>query len=266
MIVCSLGKANSVRITRSLSGLTFCEATVTLAEYSDAPTFTLSSGDASMEYAVTGSELYTAQGEEPQLKIAGMLSSQAQWLAPNPCSYDGAKIVDSLKALGIDGGADAKATFLSLALTRGQTAIVLANMGPDPAFIDFEKNKAIKYADMYKAKPDKTDASFRRITGRPAVAAYLGTDSSNYADFPDMFQTLLPFGLNTDLDRLSIENLARNLNTLSSLMADLQAFSSPNEYELGSTVISPITYDKKVVVASQSDYAENASFHSYYVA
>ena len=266
MIVCSLGKTNSVRITRALSGLTFCEAAITVSAYSDSPKFTLSTGGPEEEYSMTGSELYTTQGEEPQLKITGILSRQSQWLDPNPCSYDGTKIKDALKNLGIDGGTDTPVTFLSLALTRGQLAITLANMGSEPAFVDFEHNTAKRYSEYYKAKPVNPGASFRRTTGRPVTAAFLGTDSSNYADFPEMFQTLLPFGLNTDLDRQSIENLARNLNSLSSLMADLQAFSSSNEYELGATVLSPITYDRKVIVASQSDYAENASFHSYYVA
>lgn len=266
MIVCSLGKTNSVRITRALSGLTFCEASVTVSAYSDSSTFTLSTGGPEEEYVVTGSELYTTQGEEPQLKVTGMLSSQSQWLDPNPCSYDATKIRDALKNLGIDGGSDTPVTFLSLALTRGQLAITLANMGSEPTFVDFEHNVAKRYADYYKEKPVNPGASFRRTIGRPPVAAYLGTDEANYADFPEMFQTLLPFGMNTDLDRLSIENLARNLNALSSLMADLQAFSSPNEYPLGTTVLSPITYDRKVIVASQSDYAENASFHSYYCA
>lgn len=266
MIVCSLGKTNSVRITRALSGLTFCEAAVTVSSYSDSPTFTLSTGGPEEEYSVTGSELYTAQGEEPQLKVTGMLSRQSRWLDPNPCSYDSTKIKDALKNLGIDGGTDTAVTFLSLALTRGQLAITLANMGSSPTLLDFERNTARSYADYYKAKPVNPGASFRRTVGRPPVAAYLGTDEANYADFPEMFQTLLPFGMNTDLDRLSIENLAHNLNALSSLMADLQAFSSSNEYPLGTTVLSPITYDRKVIVASQSDYAENASFHSYYVA
>ena len=57
-----------------------------------------------------------------------------------------------------------------------------------------------------------------------------------------------------------------NENAMASLRADRQACPSPNEYPLGTTVLSPITYDRKVIVASQSDYAENASFHSYYVA
>lgn len=267
MIRCSLGTTLVARVVRALSGYTYCKVSVPVTAYSGEAKFAISvAGGPEMEYTICSTEYYSIRGDEPQLQVLGMLSSQTDWALPCPVSYDGAMVKDALKSLGISGGTDMPVSFMTISLNRAQLAVVLANMGPEPSFVDFERNVALRYSELARKKPINTGISFHLAKGAPVNVAFLSTDTANYAEFPDQFQSVLPFGQAVNLDRQVMANLASNFNELSGMVQDLQSFTSPSEYSLGDTVMSSVTYDRKVIVAAQSDYYENASVHTYYVA
>ena len=82
--------------------------------------------------------------------------------------------------------------------------------------------------------------------------------------YPDDAQVILPFGQFTNIDQSSMENVVNNCNEIAKLFGDMQMFTYSQKLELGSTVMSQLTYDKKVVVASEEHYDVNSNLASIY--
>lgn len=264
MLECSIGNIDEVIVRKALSGYTFAELVVPMASYTDSPKFNVSIDNVKKDYTMVGSEVYMHVGEKTQVKISAMLESQAKWLNMQPSSVESAEIEGILKGLGLENGPKTPITLLNLFLADGQLAILLANMSPKLAFVDFEKNKVLYYNDLYKQKPIAINVPFRRLYGRAPIAGFIGWENLVTGSYPDDAQAILPFGQFTNLDQSSMENVVNNCNDISKLFTDMQIFTYSQELELGTTVMSQLTYDKRVVVAAEMHYDKNSNLQAVY--
>ncbi len=264
MIACDLGNIDEVIIRRALSGYTFAEFAVPMATYSDAPKFTLTVEDVKQEYKVAGSEVYMHVGEKTQVKISALLGSHEKWLQTSPMSVESAEAAEILKGLGVDNGPKIPTTFLNLFLNNGQLAILLANMSPKFAFVDFEKETVVYYSELYKQKAVQVQVPFRRLYGRAPIAGFIGWEELVTGSYPDDAQVVLPFGQFTNIDQVVMENVVNNCNEIAKLFSDMQIFTYSQVLEIGSTVVSSLTYDKKVIVASEEHYDKNSNLSAVY--
>lgn len=264
MLECDLGKIDEVIVRKALSGYTFVEFAVPMATYSDSPKFALTVGDVKQEYKMVGSEVYMHVGEKTQVKISAILSSQEKWLNTQPTSVESAEAAEILKGLGLGNGPKLPVTLLNLFLNNGQLAILLSNMSPKTAFVDFEKNAVVYYSGLYKQKPVVVNVPFRRLYGRAPIAGYIGWENLVTGSYPDDAQVILPFGQFTNIDQSAMENVVNNCNEIAKLFTDMQVFTYSQKLELGSTVMSQLTYDKKVVVASEEHYDVNSNVTAVY--
>lgn len=264
MLECDLGKIDEVIVRRALSGYTFAEFAVPMATYSDSPKFALTVDDVKQEYKMVGSEVYMHVGEKTQVKVSALLSSQEKWLNTHPMSVESAETAEILKGLGLKNGPKIPITLLNLFLNDGQLAILLSNMSPKTAFVDFEKGEVVYYSDLYKQKPVVVNVPFRRLYGRPPIAGYIGWENLVMGSYPDDAQVILPFGQFTNIDQSSMENVVNNCNEIAKMFGDMQVFTYSQKLELGSAVMSQLTYDKKVVVASEEHYDVNSNLASIY--
>lgn len=267
MLQCSLGRIDGIIVRRALSGYTFVETIVPVDTYTDTPTFTAAINGVSAEYKITGSEVFMNPGEKTTVKITALRADMEKWMDIAPVSYDSVETATALNGLGVSGGSKIPVTLLNLFLNKGQLALVLANLSAKMAFVDFENGRVLYYSELYKQKPMQLAASFRRIYGRAPIAGFVGWGSDVNGMFPYDTQSVLPFGQFNNVDRTTMENLLNNCNGISKLFSDMQIFSWPSELPLGATVLSPLTSDKKVIVAieQQWDMADNISAVYYCV-
>lgn len=247
-ITSSLGETSGVTIYRSLSGYTFVTLSVKMATYSDSPTFTLTSDAGVSEYTVVGSETY-GSSDGPFLRVNGLLTKHLKWLDVVPMSLDSAEASDILSGMGIENGPKVPLTLLNLQLTYGQLAVLLSNVSPKTALVDFNEERVVCYSDLYKVKPALIQVPFRRIYSRAPIAGRMGWDTLVSGEFPKNAQTIIPFGNYTNIDETTMGNVTNNCNELSKLFSDMQVFTSNQALDLGSTVLSTLTHDKKVIVA-----------------
>lgn len=254
MLECSIGKIEGAVIRRALSGYTFIELNVPVDSYSDTPTFTVAVDGVSTKYKQVGGEVYMHPGEKTVVRVSGILESQYKWLETNPISVESMDVSEILKGLGIANGPKSIITFLNLFLNKGQLAIFLANTTAKQAFVDFEKESVVYYTDMYKQKPTQYQVPFRRMIGRPPIAGYVGWDSLVTSSYPDDSQAILPFGQYTNMDSSVMANVVANCNAIAQLFSDMQMFTFSESLGLGSAVLSPLTYDKKVLVATEEQW------------
>ena len=264
MISCTLGRIDGAVVRSALSGFTFAEVTVPVELYSDTPEFMLTTDHMERQYKVMGSEVYMRAGEKTVVRVSAILSEQEKWLRTTPRSYDSAEVADVLKGLGIKGGPKMKVSLLNLFLTDGQLAILLANMSTKEAFVDFVSGEVRYYSDLYKQKPLQVPAAFRRIYGRAPIAGYLGWASGNTGVYSDDTQVVLPFGHFDNLDRSVMDNVVNNCNGIAKMFCNMQIFTSSSEMEIGSTVLSPLTNDKLVMVASEMQFDVNGNVTAVY--
>lgn len=264
MLECSLGKIDSAVVRKMLSGFQFCELAVPMDSYSDAPTFTLTLDGVKTEYKMVGSEVYMHPGEKTAVKVSAIRSDMEKWLEANPLSVDSAEAADILKGLGIENGPKIPITLLNLFLNKGQLAIVLANMSPKSALIDFDSKKVVYYSDIYKQKPIQVPVPFRRIIARPPIAGYIGWSELVSGVFPDDTQAVMSFGQFTNIDQTTMENVLNNCNEIAKMFSDMQIFTWNTEVALGATVVSGLTYDKKVVVAVEEHWDVNDNLMAVY--
>ena len=264
MLECSLGNIDEVIVRKALSGYTFVEFVVPMASYSDSPKFNITIESVKQEYKMVGSEVFMHVGEKTQVKISAMLDSQVKWLNSQPSSVDSAEVADVLKGLGLDNGPKIPITLLNLFLNNGQLAILLSNMSPKTAFVDFENNKVVYYSELYKQKPVVVEVPFRRLYGRSPIAGYIGWENLVTGSYPDDAQVILPFGQFTNIDQSSMENVVNNCNEISKLFSDIQVFTYSQDLELGITVMSQLTYDKKIIVAAEKHYDKNSNVTAVY--
>ena len=264
MLSCSLGKIDGVITRKALSGYTFSELTVPVDTYSDSPKFTLTTDNVTAEYQIVGSEVYMRSGEKTVVKVNAVLASQVKWMEAYPFSVDSTGISDILNSMGISGGPNIPITMLNLFLNRGQTAIVLANMSPKTAFVDFTGERVLYYSDLYKQKAMQLSVAFRRIYARVPLAGYIGWDSNVNGFFPDDMQSVVPFGQFNNIDETTMQNLLNNCNEIARLFSDMQIFTQSTEIPLGSVVLSPLTYDKKVVVACEEQWDDSDNMLTAY--
>lgn len=264
MLSCDLGNIDEVIVRKALSGYTFIEFNVPMDSYSDSPKFSLAVGEVKSEYKMVGSEVFMNAGQKTQVKISAMLESQSKWLATKPMSVESAEIAEILKGLGLENGPKLPTTLLNLFLNNGQLAILLSNMSPKTAFVDFEQQKVVYYSELYKQKPVVVKVPFRRLYGRSPLAGYIGWESLVTGAYPDDAQVVLPFGQFTNLDQTAMENVVNNCNEISKLFNDMQVFTYSQDLELGSTVMSQLTYDKKVIVAAEKHYDKNDNVVAIY--
>jgi len=254
MLECSLGKIDGVVRHKALSAYTFVEFTVPVETYSDAPVFSMTIDNVTDDYEVLASEVYMRPGDKTVVKITAIRSGQRSWFDTYPVSVDSAEAATILNSLGISNGPQVPVTLLNLFLTRGQLAIVLANMSPKTAFVDFSENKVLYYSDMYKQKPTQVQVAFRRIYSHAPIAGYVGWEQLVTGVFPKDTQVVLPFGQFGNVDQVTMENLMNNCNDISKLFSDMQIVTLPYELPLGSTVLSALTHDKKVIVAIEEQW------------
>ena len=264
MLSCSLGKIDGAVVRKMLSGYQFCELNVPMDVYNDSPTFTATVDGVQTEYKVVGSEVYMHPGEKTVMRVSALKSDMARWLDMCPMSVDSAEASDILRGLGISNGPKIPVTLLNLFLNRGQLAIVLANMSPKTAFVDFDGRKVVYYSELYKNKPVQVQVPFRRIVARPPLAGYIGWEQMVSGVFPDDTQSVMSFGQFTNIDQATMENLLNNCNGIAKLFSDMQIFTTTTEIALGDTVVSNLTYDKKVVVAAEEQWDSNDNVVSIY--
>ena len=257
MLDCTLGKIEGVVIRKALSGYTFAELQVPMGSYSDSPKFTLTVDHVQTEYKTVGSEVYMHPGEKVQVKVSAIRADQEKWLEPSPLSVESMEASEILKGLGLVNGPKIPITLLNLFLNKGQLAVTLANMSPKSAFVDFESNAVVYFSELYKQKPTQVQVPFRRMYGRAPIAGYIGWDSLVSGVFPDDTQIVLPYGQFTNIDQTTMENLMNNCNEIAKMFSDMQIFTWPAELPVGSTVLSPLTYDKKVIVAVEEQWDVN---------
>lgn len=257
MLECSLGKIEGAVIRKALSGYTFAELQVPMDNYSDSPKFTLTVDSVKTEYKTVGSEVYMHPGEKVQVKVSAIKADQDKWLEPNPLSVESMEASEILKGLGIENGPKIPITLLNLFLNKGQLAVVLSNMSPKSAFVDFESGRVAYYSELYKQKPTQVQVPFRRMYGRAPIAGYIGWESLVSGVFPDDTQVVLPYGQFTNIDQSTMENLMNNCNEISKMFSDMQIFTWAAELPVGGTVLSPLTYDKKVIVAAEEQWDVN---------
>lgn len=253
-IECSLGRIDGAVIRRSLSGYTFVELAVPMDTYNDSPKFTLTLDNRKVEYKIVGSEVYTQPGEKTIVKVSGIRSDMERWLEVCPLSIDSAEAGEILNGMNIKDGPNIPVTLLNLFQTKGQLAITLANMSAKTAFVDFEKGAVRYYSELYKQKAIRITNPFRRIYSRVPMAGYVGWDNLVSGSFPDDAQVILPFGHYNNVDENAMGNLANNCNEVAKLFSDMQIFHWSQPLALGTPVLSPLTMDKKVVVAVEEQY------------
>ena len=258
MLACDLGNIDEVIVRKALSGYTFIEFSVPMDSYSDSPKFSLAVGEVKSEYKMVGSEVFMNAGQKTQVKISAMLESQSKWLATKPMSVESAEIAEIPVPVRCSAGQK------NLFLNNGQLAILLSNMSPKTAFVDFEQQKVVYYSELYKQKPVVVKVPFRRLYGRSPLAGYIGWESLVTGAYPDDAQVVLPFGQFTNLDQTAMENVVNNCNEISKLFNDMQVFTYSQDLELGSTVMSQLTYDKKVIVAAEKHYDKNDNVVAIY--
>lgn len=264
MLQCSLGNLETTVVRRALSGYTFVEFTIPVDAYTDSPKFTLTIGNLESEYRMVGSEVYMHPGDRTVVRVSGMLGSQEKWLSARPRSVESSKASELLKGMGISNGPDVPVTLLNLALNDGQLAILLANMSPKTALVDFEDNTVKYYSELYRQRPVQVKTPFRRLYGRAPVAGYIGWDTSVTGAYPDDTQATLPFGQSVNMDGSLLKNALDNCNALARAFSDMQMFTYPQELGLGTTVASELTYDKKVIVAAEEHYDANSNVSAVY--
>lgn len=264
MLTCDLGNIDEVIVRKALSGYTFVEFSVPMDSYSDSPKFSLSVGEVKSGYRIVGSEVYMNTGHKTQVKVSAMLEDQFKWLESEPSSVESAEVEEILNGLGLSNGPKIPITLLNLFLNNGQLAILLSNMSPKTAFVDFEQGRVVYYSELYKQKPVVVKVPFRRLYGRAPIAGYVGWENMVTGSYPDDTQAVLPFGQFTNLDQTSMENVVNNCNEIARLFSDMQVFTYSQELELGSTVMSQLTYDKKVVVAAEKHYDKNDNVAAVY--
>lgn len=264
MLTCTLGKIDSVIIRKAFSAYTFAEFTVPMESYSDSPTFSLTVDNITTDYKIVGSEVYMKPGDKTVVRVNAIPSSQEKWMEVFPFSVDSAEASDILKSLGISGGPNIPITLLNLFLNRGQASIVLANLSPKTAFVDFSEEKVVYYSDLYKKKAMQLSASFRRLYSRVPLAGYIGWDSIVTGSFPDDAQYIAPLGHFDNIDETTMQNLLNNCNEIARLFSDMQVFTQSTDIPLGTTVLSSLTYDKKVVVAAEEQWDINDNMITAY--
>lgn len=265
MVECSIGHIDGAIRRRALSGYTFAEINVPMENYNDSPKFTLTIDKHTVEYKIVGSEVFMQAGSKTIVKISAIKADQEKWLEVVPSSVEEADIKDLLKGLEIEDGPSLQVSnLLNLFLTKGQYALMLANMTPKNAFIDFEKQKVVYYSELYKQKAQVIQVPFRRIYSRVPMAGYFGWEETASGYFPNDAQTIIPFGQFNNMDKTTIDNLVTNCNDIAKMFSDLQVFTWPEELELGTTVLSPLTMDKKVIVAVEEQWDSQTPLNAYY--
>lgn len=264
MIKCSLGEVERLKITKALSGYTFAEVALPLDAYADAPTFTIVT-ETEQEFTITGSEVYPAfDNTQVVLKASAIRKDMEPFTQVWPCSFEEASAEKILNAVGIKGGSKEKYSFASLALTRGQLAILIANGTPRIAFIDFEQRKVLYYDELYKAKAQEVPVKFRRIVSKaPTAGAYL-YGNANEGLIPDGAQAMASFGETVGLDGYTMKRFLENYNNLCSLFAGLQTFVWDRDLPLGACVLSPLTMTKCIVCAIEQVWTMEGHTTIYY--
>lgn len=264
MLTCSIGKVTSAIVRKALSGFTFVEFNIPMDSYTDAPKFELTIDNLKQEYVTTGCEVHMQADGKAVAHIVGMLEGQSKWMDFKPLSVESADTSDLLKGMGLKDGPKVKVSFVNLMLSKGQLAIALANMSSKMAFLDFENSRVVYYTDLYKQKPLKVQGIFSRTYSRPPVAGYMGWDSNVNGKYPKDAQTILPFGNYTTVNTSVMEALATNCNEISNIFSDMQCFTATHTCDLGITVMSNLTYDKKVIVAAEEHYDMNDQVTALY--
>jgi hypothetical protein len=61
-----------------------------------------------------------------------------------------------------------------------------------------------------------------------------------------------------------MDNVVNNCNGIAKLFCNMQIFTSSSEMEIGSTVLSPLTNDKLVMVASEMQFDVNGNVTAVY--
>lgn len=255
MITSSLGRITDARVRKSLSGLTTVELVVPLDGYRDSPKFTLTLDGMEAEYTTMDTDILMPASDDVVVHIVGMLSSHEEWSKVKPMSVESAEIATVLKSLGIDNGPRNNITFFNLYHTIGQLSIALANMSPKTAFVDFSNRTVVYYDDMMRATPSSVPSTFRKKYTRTPTVGFVGWDEANvlYGNPSKAF----PLGQFMSLDPVLMQNLADNYNAISSLMSDVQMFTTSSLLGLGSTVVSNMDTTKRLIVAADEHYSFN---------
>lgn len=260
MIKCSLGEIERFQRVRSLSGYTFAEVALPLESYSSAPTFTLTS-DHEETYRIVASEVFPTKDSTPIFKATAILEDQAQFLKMLPVSFDDTEASKALSQLGIKNGPEARVTLVSLALTQGELAILLANAGAHPAFVDFEARAVLYYSELYKEKARQVPVKFKQVTSRvPYMGGYVyGEGNEGYV--PDLVQAMMPFGEASPIIRQALENY----NQLCGLFSTYQVFPwDDDRLPLGTAILSTLTKSKCIVCAVDETWTQSGHTAIYY--
>lgn len=181
-----------------------------------------------------------------------------------PISVYNGTLTDQLKILGLSSDLDYKVSFTLLDKTKGQVAIALANMGKSVHFVDFNTKQVLKYATLYKAEPIVVNSVFKVLKSRTQLVGSIGWSDVINMDVPGQITGLVSYGLPTNLSQLNVNYLIANLNELTTLYSELQVFVTSTEIPLGSTIVSPMSNDKRVVVAVTEFWNTTGCSRQYY--
>lgn len=263
MIGCSLGDLEQLKVMHSLSGYTFVEIALPLEAYEESDSFAVTT-DKEREFVITSSEAYPAAGGQMVLKATGLLKDHEKYLQIVPKSFEGATPEQVLNSIAIKGGSKEKVSFVNLALTQGQLAILMANMSAKAAFVDFEKASVAYYSDLYKEKAQEAPVKFRRVRSRvPQAGAYLYGDS-NEGVIPEDAMSAIAFDQCVNIPAMSMKHVVENYNELARIFEGMQSFVWDQDLELGACVLSPLLKSKCVVCAREEIWTTRGHTNIYY--
>ena len=258
----------SVVVTHAYGQLPFFKFTAVLDSVSDIEgTITLTVGDQEYNVKAQGCDFMSLKDGRLSANIGAI--PDAAWVSDlervRPMSFEDTELKDILAFYGFACGDkfNASTNFINVVHPDYVCVAALANMGNTFGLVDYENHKVVHRNDLIQADPVQPYAGFRMtMQNTPSLGVMSSVPTMNL-DAPLNADLYLP-GIPTNQSVTLYENLSRNYSELSGLMARTQHCSPPEDYDLGTCMLSPLTMSRCIVVARSLTYTVSGCTRNYW--
>lgn len=258
-------------VREALSEYPFYRFTCKVENYTALERVTLTADDKTFEGVLSGMDVSVDASGALLYNVGAVDASCPEFDKVSPISFNAAPISDMIGHYGftIDGSdmLSGEMSLLNMTHSAADMVLALANMGSSPAFVDFVNRKVMFLNRLYKQEPVEVLAGFQATYSRPVSVGYTLSDpgSATYGgnEAPNV---VLEGGRPTLRSSGIMRNLVKNYNDLAALWSRKQTFTvNGQDIPIGSTVISALTDDKRLIVAKESLYTTRGARFTYWV-
>lgn len=258
-------------VREALSEYPFYRFTCKVENYTALERVTLTADDKTFEGVLSGMDVSVDASGALLYNVGVVDSACPEFDKINPTSFVDTPISRMIENYGFDiDGSDmlsGEMSLFNMTHSDADMVLALANMGSAPAFVDFPNLKVMFLNRLYKQEPVEVVAGFQATYSRPVSVGYtLSSPGSTVYGGNDAPNAVLEGGHPTLRSSGIMRNLVKNYNDLAALWSRKQTFTvNGQDIPIGSTVISALTDDKRLIVAKESMYTTRGARFTYWV-